>query len=209
MSQYEYQRLLDGGVEVLQSKSIVNLFDEIEIDSDAENSERVRHAVLNHPETQKFIVFGIPSASDKQQAHEAFTEWLYAIPSFEAWARTARKYAGTGEFAGREKASIPGWYVAYLSTEYWQRKRAEVLDTYKGCVLCGTSSGKIDTHHRTYATLGRERMWDLSLLCDSCHFRVHRFLSVCFPSECPDEVRVIIEREVSFVHRKMPQEATP
>jgi hypothetical protein len=187
--------LLDGGVEVLQDKSLRDLLMEIDAGDGDDNAERVRQAVINHPETQKLIIFGIPNAADRHQAKEVFTEWLYSIQAFESWSRCARKFAGVGDGNANQKNSIPEWYSCYLETEYWQRRRSEVLDVYKNCVLCATTSGKLDTHHRTYLTLGREKIWDLSLLCDSCHFRAHRFLNSCFPSECPDAVRTIIERE--------------
>jgi len=206
MSQYEYQRCLDGSVEVLQSKSVLQLMDEMGIGESLDSRERVRQAVIAHPETQTFILYEIPKAQTRQESHEAFTQWLYAIPSFEAWARTARKYAEGVEFSSSATPLIPDWYATYLTTEYWSRKRAEVLDSYKCCVLCATRDGKLDTHHRTYTTLGQEKIWDLSLLCDSCHFRVHRFLSMCFPHECPDAVSVIIEREKTL-YAKL-QEAT-
>lgn len=195
MSQYEYQLLLDGGVEVLQDKSLRDLLMEIEIDDCDDTAERVRQAVLNHPETQKLIIFGIPNAADKHQAKEVFTEWLYSIQAFESWSRSARKFAGASEGGANHKGAMPEWYSCYLETEYWQRRRSEVFETYKSCVLCATASGKLDTHHRTYLTLGKEKIWDLSLLCDSCHFRAHRFLKSCFPSSCPDAVQGIIDRE--------------
>jgi hypothetical protein len=195
VSQYEYQLLLDGGVEVLQDKSLRDLLMDIEKGDCEDNAERVRQAVINHPETQKLIIFGIPNATDRHQAKEVFTEWLYSIQAFESWSRCARKFAGSGDGNTHQSKSIPEWYSCYLETEYWQRRRCEVFEVYKSCVLCATATGKLDTHHRTYLTLGKEKIWDLSLLCDSCHFKAHRFLNCCFPASCPDAVQSIIDRE--------------
>lgn len=195
MSHCEFQRLIDGDVEAITRKSVMKLLSETTGDENTENADRVRQAVMRHPETQRFILFAIPKAQTQEESHEEFARWLYSIPSFEAWARTARQWSAGCDFNDSESGVIPEWYTAYLQTDYWTRKRAEAIDVYKGCVLCSSVDGKIDTHHRTYRTLGRERMWDLSCLCSRCHNEVHQFLTVCFPSECPEAVLRILERE--------------
>lgn len=193
MNQYEYQRLIDGTVEVLQKRSVRDLITSIDGDG-LTNSERVRIAVLNHPMTQQFIKFDMPRCRDENEAKELFCAWLCEMQAFETWARTARKYRDS-DGAGDDDVLLPEWYRKYIRTEHWARKKLQANEYYKSCVLCSCVEGKLDTHHRTYRALGDEPIWHLSLLCDSCHKNVHGFLSICLPYECPESVVRILERE--------------
>lgn len=159
-----------------------------------ELSEVVRLAVLNHPRTQQFIKFDMPRCQNEQEANELFCLWLCEIQSFEAWSRCARKYRGQ-DGGENDSVQLPAWYNLYLTTEHWARKKFEANELYRNCVLCSRSDGKLDTHHRTYLTLGEEPIYHLSLLCDSCHRNVHDFLRIVLPYECPDAVHRILVRE--------------
>lgn len=67
----------------------------------------------------------------------------------------------------------PSTYTAYLKTEKWQKKRFErnKLDGFR-CQMCGTAKN-LNVHHLTYENLGRESIYDLVTLCESCHKKVH------------------------------------
>lgn len=69
-------------------------------------------------------------------------------------------------------------YDDYLQTDRWKELAALVKDrAERRCVLCN-SPEKLVAHHRTYERVGRERMQDLTCLCDPCHqtFHQHRKL---------------------------------
>lgn len=64
-------------------------------------------------------------------------------------------------------------YAAYLRSAEWGRTRDLALEYYGGnCCLCH-STDNLEVHHRTYERLGRERLADLTVLCDPCHERYH------------------------------------
>lgn len=65
-------------------------------------------------------------------------------------------------------------YADYLNTDHWQaltRKKRQAAG-YK-CEQCGCDDERLDTHHLTYERIGRERMEDLIVLCESCHREEH------------------------------------
>jgi hypothetical protein len=64
-------------------------------------------------------------------------------------------------------------YVLYLRSAEWKAKRAAVLKRDKKCRSCG-STRKLQVHHLTYERIYRERLTDLTTLCEGCHRRVHR-----------------------------------
>ena len=66
-------------------------------------------------------------------------------------------------------------YKNYIRSKEWARKKADFrgcgLNT-GGCYVCGCSEN-LQQHHKTYKRLGKERLTDLILLCQSCHRDVH------------------------------------
>lgn len=64
-------------------------------------------------------------------------------------------------------------YADYLQTDHWQAIRKAALQRagYR-CQLCNTN-GLLDVHHRTYARLGCEKPFDVTVLCRQCHGNFH------------------------------------
>jgi len=60
-------------------------------------------------------------------------------------------------------------YKDYLSSPYWQSRRAKalMLAGYK-CEKCGCMS-KLEVHHLGYRNIGNEPDDDLMVLCSRCH----------------------------------------
>src|SRR4030095_3538534 len=67
-------------------------------------------------------------------------------------------------------------YDSYLTSDAWYRLVAEVLrlPQYE-CYIC-LRTRPLRAHHKTYARLGRERLSDLVVLCDTCHRKFHESL---------------------------------
>jgi 5-methylcytosine-specific restriction endonuclease McrA len=60
--------------------------------------------------------------------------------------------------------------AAYMKTTKWKKKRKAKLDQVgRRCERCGSVTGRIDVHHKTYERLGNERLEDLIVLCVRCH----------------------------------------
>lgn len=65
-------------------------------------------------------------------------------------------------------------YQAYLESEAWQRKRAEVLSIWRHrCAICN-SEENLHVHHRTYYRVFNESITDLIPLCADCHELFHK-----------------------------------
>jgi 5-methylcytosine-specific restriction endonuclease McrA len=81
----------------------------------------------------------------------------------------ARK--GNRPYSGR--LAVP--YETYLHSAEWKSIRGQVLarDGYR-CQSCGARTG-LQIHHLTYERRGREALGDLTVLCDACHSRAHRY----------------------------------
>lgn len=75
---------------------------------------------------------------------------------------------------GRERdAEWWGKYNAYLQTPEWKAKRLAVLRRCGGlCEGCGQELATT-VHHRTYAHVGAEFLFELVGLCENCHTRFH------------------------------------
>lgn len=64
-------------------------------------------------------------------------------------------------------------YSEYLKTEYWQKKRQQVIEFWgQRCMVCDSQEG-LNVHHRTYRNLGNEPILDLVVLCSNCHALFH------------------------------------
>jgi hypothetical protein len=65
-------------------------------------------------------------------------------------------------------------YDDYLQTDRWKDLAALVKKNagYR-CVLCNCPDALV-AHHRTYERVGRERLSDLTCLCDPCHQLWHQ-----------------------------------
>ncbi len=67
-------------------------------------------------------------------------------------------------------------YTEYLQTEHWATMRRLVLEhAGHACQLCNASRGaKLNVHHRTYERVYREKLSDLTVLCERCHGLAHK-----------------------------------
>lgn len=66
-------------------------------------------------------------------------------------------------------------YGEYLQSESWRARRQQHLEAAGNrCQLCNSPEQPLHVHHRTYANRGRERFYDLVVLCAPCHEAFHR-----------------------------------
>lgn len=68
------------------------------------------------------------------------------------------------------------FYHEYVLTpsEAWQRKCQRAYQRYgRTCQACRVRAA-VQVHHMTYKRLGREKLEDLRVLCDTCHRCMHR-----------------------------------
>lgn len=57
----------------------------------------------------------------------------------------------------------------YLQSKKWKKKRQEVIELYKTCVLCDGDEN-FHVHHRKYSNVENEDIHtDITLLCEKCH----------------------------------------
>lgn len=64
------------------------------------------------------------------------------------------------------------FYQEHLASRKWYDFRIEVIKRFSGnCQGCGGIG--TDVHHLTYKNLGDEGMNDVTLLCRSCHEKIH------------------------------------
>ena len=87
--------------------------------------------------------------------------------------RKAGKLNGDKKRARKAYKLPSGKYAEYLQSDHWLEFRQEVMRfwDYSCCICC--SPKKLEVHHRTYARVGRERLTDCVVLCQTCHRRVH------------------------------------
>ena len=68
---------------------------------------------------------------------------------------------------------LPPDYDRYMRSTAWKTKRAEALDHYgHTCTLCGQTE-KLHVHHLHYQSVGQEKMEDLTVCCQGCHYKLH------------------------------------
>lgn len=63
-------------------------------------------------------------------------------------------------------------YEDYRESPHWQATSRRIRQFRRVCEKC-LFPYELNVHHKTYATLGRERDDDLIVLCRSCHSREH------------------------------------
>jgi 5-methylcytosine-specific restriction endonuclease McrA len=65
-------------------------------------------------------------------------------------------------------------FAKYRKTPEWQARSAAALARAGfRCQTCGTRDARLDVHHNSYARYGNESVFDLVVLCDSCHGLFH------------------------------------
>jgi 5-methylcytosine-specific restriction endonuclease McrA len=65
-----------------------------------------------------------------------------------------------------------GAYRKYLAGPRWRAKRKAVIARDKLCQACG-SRPAVQAHHRSYAHVGDEPLFDLVGVCIECHEKLH------------------------------------
>jgi hypothetical protein len=107
-------------------------------------------------------------------------EGLVENPRWSTWTLTGVACKATPSLAAEPVdearlaalSSMPYWL--YLRTPEWRRTRAAALvRAGHRCSLDGTHVKSLEVHHRSYERLGKELESDLTVLCRSCHERVH------------------------------------
>lgn len=72
-------------------------------------------------------------------------------------------------------------YAAYIRSEAWRAKRAQVFSASPRPYRCHCCNRKrsarrpIEVHHLTYENLGAEPLTDLVLVCLICHGLIHAY----------------------------------
>jgi hypothetical protein len=72
-------------------------------------------------------------------------------------------------------------YKSYLESKHWQdlRKRfyksklVKKIDNKIVCYSCQETK-PLSLHHKTYKRMGKEKLNDLVLLCQNCHYLAHK-----------------------------------
>ena len=64
-------------------------------------------------------------------------------------------------------------YEAYMASAAWDVVRARVLERENHvCQGCRIAPATV-VHHLTYDNMGREFLWELAAVCETCHARIH------------------------------------
>lgn len=63
-------------------------------------------------------------------------------------------------------------YKKYINSSRWKNKSRIIKEEHPFCYCCG-SVKRLAVHHICYHNLGCESDWDLKVLCDICHKKVH------------------------------------
>ena len=64
-------------------------------------------------------------------------------------------------------------YYSYIRSRTWKKKADRIREQRNFiCEKCGKRGWQV--HHKSYEHLGRERDYELALLCDDCHRIVTR-----------------------------------
>lgn len=90
----------------------------------------------------------------------------------ERWERTTSVYA-----EGRENQNAAFWrfYNKYINSDAWRTKRQQAIQRAAGsCAGCNASlRSPIHVHHLTYDHLGDELLFELVVICERCHQKLH------------------------------------
>ena len=90
--------------------------------------------------------------------------------------KTRRQRRRLDEEARLQKVGTSTSYLEYLSSKWWKYRRRQALKRAKHrCEKCGATK-KLEVHHKTYETLGKEKDEDLQVLCVPCHEHAHQMI---------------------------------
>ena len=100
-----------------------------------------------------------------------------SLDSQERWQESREKYQAENaqRLAEQERENQEwwDWYSAYLKTPAWAKRRQLVLQRAQGLCEGCRSAVPIHAHHRTYAHVGDELLYELVALCGACHQKAH------------------------------------
>lgn len=66
------------------------------------------------------------------------------------------------------------WYTGYLQSDVWKERRQKVLEReHYVCEACKEEKAN-HVHHTTYEHAGREPLFELRALCETCHDDIHK-----------------------------------
>ena len=65
-------------------------------------------------------------------------------------------------------------YASYLDSDHWKNIRRSYGQAWPDCRCLGCGSSRYNLHHICYDRLGREFLYDMIPLCQTCHDLVHR-----------------------------------
>lgn len=86
------------------------------------------------------------------------------------WANVSQQHRAASEQRDREWQAQ---YEAYLQTPAWRHRRVLVLRRANGVCEGCMSAPATQVHHKTYAHVGNELLFELAAVCDDCHERAH------------------------------------
>lgn len=131
-----------------------------------------------------------------------------------------RREGGNMEIELYEAIKSSGYrsYVEYLESPHWKMfknrwhkysfaaQEMRRLDGHETCYGC-RGTNHLALHHRTYAHLGKETQYDVILLCDGCHKKMHKNTSLVLLNRTHDvletikrgEIRKRLERQGAYV----------
>lgn len=109
-------------------------------------------------------------------SREAYEQYLAAQkPKPKKRSKASRK----AKRLRRSKSHLPPShfvdYRRYIKSKAWRIKREAALKHYGACCAFCHRTDRLEVHHRHYNSLGREKMKDLLVLCESCHKEEHGF----------------------------------
>jgi len=102
-------------------------------------------------------------------------------------------------------------YQDYLRTTHWSVMRKKIKAKYKGkCACCGfTAKDEImHVHHLTYERVGKERLTDLVLLCESCHKHVHAWMRTMRGDNLGKHAFEVVRKSFQMKPRNKPKQTT-
>lgn len=201
---HDLQKLIYGGYAAANEYSAKQLL--TMAPCDLQSSKRVRIAWMLSPVVQAFIRNACEIALFDKMV-DAYQQHLEDMPTFETFSRSARAESGDSlpTAAQKQASAPPSWYALYLRSSHWKNTSRMAHGYYNGCVLCA-SYDDLECHHRHYNSLGKEKVTDLSILCNNHHSAVHPLLGIKVPRSCPANVIKILEDE-RLLHT-LSQEAT-
>lgn len=65
-------------------------------------------------------------------------------------------------------------YATYLQSDHWKKVKKAMYSMKSRCHVCFIGEENLNIHHITYENIGNEGYFDLVVLCQDCHKKIHR-----------------------------------